>query len=119
MNHQHLYLYVACLLAKFLYDRDPQVKYGLINLKDNGFTLDFQVEQPISENDFPQLEAAVSKGRLPVASTSADRQTLEACLSSNNQAYLAEHLQQLSGQEFTCLKIGDFQLPRFFGICGW
>lgn len=112
-NEENLYNLrhsLAHILAMAVLRRFPDAKLGIGPVVENGFYYDFDLPEPLSENDLPRLEEEMR--RIVREKIDFKRQILDAKQAKKNfkaNPYKIELIEELpAGEEISIYKSGDF-----------
>ncbi|MDR2050964.1 MAG: threonine--tRNA ligase [Deltaproteobacteria bacterium] len=89
----------------------PGVKISIGPAIENGFYYDFDYARPFTPDDFPAIEAEMSKiaaEDIPFTRRTADRAEVEALFRSQGENYKLELLDSIAEQTLSLYTVGDF-----------
>lgn len=92
----------AHLLAQAVGELFPGVKYAIGPPIEDGFYYDFDLPRPLSEEDFPAIEARmheIARRDLPIVREEMDRAAARAFCAQNDQPYKVELIDDLPEDE--------------------
>lgn len=102
----------AHVLAQSVRERSPGAQMGIGPVIDNGFYYDFQLPEPLSEDDFPALEARmlqIVKEDLPLVRWSESREQARKRCEEQGQIFKVRLIDDLPDEaEISFYQQGDF-----------
>ncbi|MBN1374212.1 threonine--tRNA ligase [Candidatus Dojkabacteria bacterium] len=101
---------LAHILAQAVLKFYPDAKFGIGPAIDNGFYYDFDLQEPLKEEDLPKIEKEmrkIIKKNEPMLHTKLSKEQAKKLFGKRKQPYKYELLEEIKEKEVNVYKLGD------------